>query len=214
MAHPVRRTVRFEVPTTHRPQPRNAGLAALLSFLFPGLGQTYVGARRAAVAFAMPVVVLLLGLLVARLVLADRLRNDLFSAGFLTAALIVNLGLMGWRLLSIAHAGLAARPAITSRDTPMRAVSIVLIGLLLATTDGMHAFAGVLVGNLNSTLGDVFGGEVPGASGGPGPGPLNEPEYRWNGTERISFLLLGIGSQLALAADPNPTAAPVPEAAG
>jgi LCP family protein required for cell wall assembly len=182
------------VPTTHRPQPRNAGLAAFLSFLFPGLGQTYVGAHRAAVAFAMPVVLLLLGLLATRLLLAERLRNDVLSAGFLTAALIVNLGLMTWRLLSIAHAGLAARPAVTSRDTPMRAISIALIGVLLAATVGMHAFAGVLVSNLNSTLGDVFGGEVPGASGGPGPGPLNKPEYRWNGTERISFLLLGIDS--------------------
>ncbi len=58
----------------------------------------------------------------------------------------------------------------------------------------MHAAAGSLLGSLNTTLGDVFGGEVPGASGGPGPGPLNQPEYRWDGTERITFLLLGIDS--------------------
>ncbi len=182
------------MPTTHRPQPRNAGLAAFLSFLFPGLGQTYLGARRAAVAFATPVVLLALGVLGARLLLADRLRNDLLSAAFLTAAVIVNVLLMGWRLLSIAHAGVVAQPSITSRGTPLRTISILLIGVLLATTVGMHAFAGTLLGSLNNTLGDVFGGEVPGASGGPGPGPLNEPEYRWNGTERISFLLLGIDS--------------------
>jgi LCP family protein required for cell wall assembly len=182
------------VPTTHRPQPRNAGLAAFLSFLFPGLGQAYAGVRRPAVVFAAPVVLLLLVLLAARLLLIDRLRNDIFSAGFLTAALIVNIGLMAWRLAAIAHAALAARPSILDRGTPRRAVSILLIGILLAGTAGMHAFAGTLLGSLNSTLGDVFGGEVPGASGGPGPGPLNRPEYRWNGTERISFLLLGIDS--------------------
>jgi LCP family protein required for cell wall assembly len=181
------------VPTTH-PQPRSAGLAALLSFLFPGLGQRYLGARRAAVTFAAPVLLLVLALLTARLLLIDRLRNDLFSAAFLTAALIVNIGLMGWRLLAIAHAGLSARPSVLDRATPNRMVSIVLTAVLLATTVGMHAVAGSLLGSLNATLGEVFGGEVPGASGGPGPGPLNQPEYRWDGTQRISFLLLGIDS--------------------
>jgi LCP family protein required for cell wall assembly len=182
------------VPTTQRPPPRNAGLAAFLSFLFPGLGQAYAGARRAAVVFATPVALLLLILLGARLLLIDRLRNEVLSAGFLTAALIVNVGLMAWRLAAIAHSGLVARPAIVDRATPGRAVSILLIGILLATTVGMHAVAGSLLGSLNSTLGDVFGGEVPGASGGRGPGPVNQPEYRWNGDDRISFLLLGIDS--------------------
>jgi LCP family protein required for cell wall assembly len=182
------------VPTTQRPQPRNAGLAAFLSFLFPGLGQAYAGARRAAVLFAGPVVLLVLALLGARLLLIDTLRNEVLSAGFLTAALLVNVGLMVWRLAAIAHAGLATRPSIRDRRTPLRGISILLIGILLVTTVGMHAAAGSLVGNLNSTLGQVFGGEVPGASGGPGPGPLNQPQYRWNGTERISFLLLGIDS--------------------
>jgi len=193
MTPPTGRSARFEVSTTH-PQPRNAGLAALLSFLFPGLGQAYAGARRAAVAFAAPVLLLVLGLLTARLLLIDHLRNDLFSAGFLTAALIVNIALMGWRLVAIAHAGLAARPSMLDRATSHRGMSSLLIGVLLATTVGMHAMAGSLLGSLNTTLGDVFGGEVPGASGGAGPGPLNQPEYRWDGTERISFLLLGVDS--------------------
>jgi LCP family protein required for cell wall assembly len=194
MAPRYRRTVRFEVPTTDRPQPRNAGLAALLSFLFPGLGQRYAGARRAAVVFALPVALLLLGLLIARLLFANQLRNEVLSAGFLGAALLFNIGLLVWRLAAITHAGLTARPSIRASGTPGRAVSMVLIGLLLATTVGMHAAAQSLVGSLNSTLGDVFGGEVPDPSGGPVSGPLNQPQYRWNGTERISFLLLGIDS--------------------
>ncbi|MEO8639139.1 MAG: LCP family protein [Chloroflexota bacterium] len=182
------------MPTTQPPQPRNAGLAAFLSFIFPGLGQAYADDRRLAVVFAAPVVLLVLAVLLARLLLIDRLRNDIFSAGFLTAALIVNIGLMGWRLVAIAHAALATRPPILDRGTPRRTVSILLIGILLATTVGMHVAAGSVLGSLNSTLTDVFAGEVPGASGGPGPGPLNQPEYRWDGTSRINFLLLGIDS--------------------
>ena len=190
----VRRTVRFEVPTTQRQQPRNAGLAAFLSFLFPGLGQAYAGVRRAAVLFALPVALLVVALLAAQLLLTDRLRNDVLSAGFLTATLALNVGLAGWRLAAIAHAGLATRPPIRDPATPRRGISILLIGILLVTTVGMHAAAGSLIGNLNSTLGHVFRGEVPDASGSPGRGPLNQPQYRWNGTERISFLLLGIDS--------------------
>ena len=43
--------------------PRRPWLAAILSFLFPGLGQAYAGQRRAALLFAAPmaVVVLLVG---------------------------------------------------------------------------------------------------------------------------------------------------------
>jgi hypothetical protein len=190
----IRRTVRFEVPTTDRPHPRNAGLAGFFSFLFPGLGQAYAYDRRSAVVFAAPVVLLVLAVLLARLLLIDQIRNDLFSSGFLTAVLIVNIGLMGWRLIAIAHAALATRPSVLDRRTPRREVSLLLVAILLVTTVGMHAAAGSLLGNLNSTLADVFGGEVPGASGGPGPGPVNQPEYRWNGTSRINFLLLGIDS--------------------
>jgi len=182
------------VPTTQRPQPRNAGLAAFLSFLFPGLGQAYADDRRSAVVFGAPVVLLVLAALLARILLIDEIRNDLFSAGFLATLLIVNIGLMGWRLVAIVHAATVTRPAILDRGTPRRAVSLLLVGILLVTTVGMHAAAGTLLGNLNSTLADVFAGEIPGASGGPGPGPVNQPEYRWNGTSRINFLLLGIDS--------------------
>lgn len=98
------------MPTTDRPQPRNAGLAAFLSFLFPGLGQAYAGRRRIAVLFAAPVLLVLISILAIRLLSADRLRNELFSATFLTIALAVNLALMIWRLVAIAQAGAAARP--------------------------------------------------------------------------------------------------------
>jgi LCP family protein required for cell wall assembly len=182
------------VPTTDRPQSRNASLAAFFSFLFPGLGQAYAGARRMAVLFAAPVLLLLISLLAAILLSVDRLRNEVLSATFLTAALVVNVALMAWRLAAIGQAGLAARPSITRRGTKHRAISGGLIGVLLATTVGMHAWAWAFIGRVNATLTDVFAGEVPGAAAGPGPGPVNQPEYRWDGTERINFLLLGIDS--------------------
>jgi len=67
---------------------------------------------------------------------------------------------------------------------------------VLATV-GMHAWTGMLIATLDSSLGQVFSGN-PGVvvqSGVPvvaDPKPLNEPSYHWDGTARITFLLLGI----------------------
>ena len=182
------------MPTTDPPRPRNAGLAAFLSFLFPGLGQGYLGARRMAILFAAPILALLVIVVAIKLGWAGQLGNELLSASFLGAALIVNAALAAWRLAAIASAGVAARPSILSRDTAHRWVSISLVVLLMASTLGMHVWAGALIGRVNATLGDVFGGEVPGLSGGAGSGPVNQPAFRWDGTERVNFLLLGIDS--------------------
>ena len=168
-----------------RPRSRNPALAALLSFVFPGLGQAYAGQRRLAAILAAPVVLLAVGAVLVATLFVDELRNDLLSASFLTAALVADVGLMGWRLFAIAQVGF---------DRPRRVAGIGLVVLLLVGTVAMHAWAGVVVGRLNTTLGDVFSG-----SGRGGPvvdrpqgGPLNRPEYRWDGTERINFLLLGV----------------------
>jgi LCP family protein required for cell wall assembly len=187
-------TRRFEVPITDRPQPRNAGLAAFLSFLFPGLGQAYAGARWMAAIFAAPVLLLLAILLAMAQGWIGGLGNELLSSGFLRAALALNVVLMAWRLAAIAGAGLAARPSLRASDTRRRRVWIGLVVALLVVTVGMHAWAGTLIARVDATLGDVFVGASPGASGAPGGGPVNQPAYHWDGTGRISFLLLGIDS--------------------
>jgi LCP family protein required for cell wall assembly len=168
-----------------RPRPRNPALAAFLSFVFPGLGQAYAGQRRLAAVLAAPVVLLAVGAVLVATLFVDQLRNDLLSASFLTAALVADVGLMGWRLFAIAQVGFGR---------PRRVAGVGLVLLLLAGTVAMHAWAGVVVGRLNTTLGDVFSGSGRGGPvvDRPDGGPLNRPEYRWDGTERINFLLLGV----------------------
>jgi LCP family protein required for cell wall assembly len=170
---------------TDRPRPRHTALAALLSFLFPGLGQAYAGQRRLGAVLAAPVVLLALLAVLVATVFADAVRNDLLSATFLSAVLVIDVALMGWRLFAIAQVGFVR---------PRQAATIGLVVVLLITTVAMHAWAGVVVGRLNTTLGDVFSGSGRGApvAGVPGGGPLNRPDYRWDGTGRINFLLLGI----------------------
>lgn len=195
------------VPMIDRPSPRHPALAAFLSFLFPGLGQAYAGNRRLGAVFALPVVALILTGLIAVLLGGRQTLNSLLSASFLIALIALDLALMAWRLFAIAQVGfaqpaVALAPAATGEATvgssgapsTRRLGSLLLVGVLLVTTAGMHAWAGLLLGQLNSTLNDVFSGGGHGANppGGQNGGPLNQPEYSWNGTERINFLLLGI----------------------
>jgi LCP family protein required for cell wall assembly len=174
--------------------PPRPWLAALLSFLLPGLGQAYAGHRRLAVIFVVPVLLLAVGVII---VLNDPdigLGNSLLSSGALVGAMVANAVIFAWRGIAVSEAGLAV-----DRDTPpgeRRAGFLAVVVLLLATA-GMHAWIGVVVNNLDETLAQVFapedGGAPPPDPGQPGASqaPDPTPEYRWNGTERINILLIG-----------------------
>ena len=170
---------------TDRPRRRHAALAAFLSFLFPGLGQAYAGEAMLAAVFAAPVILLLIGT-GALVLLVGQLRNDLLSPTFLAGVAVLNLALMAWRLASIILAG---RPR---RSSGRRLASVGTLLLLVIGTVAMHAWTASAIGQVSSALDDVFvgGNSAPGGGGG----PLNRPEYRWDGTRRITFLLLGIDS--------------------
>jgi LCP family protein required for cell wall assembly len=193
---------------TDSARPRHPWLAAVLSFILPGLGQAYAGHWLLAALLATPVVVLVATTLTAFVVVGDGLRNELLSSRFLVGALALDVALLGWRLFAISHAAFVpAVPAtVASRvravsQVPARGAEhrsrggLALIGVLLLATVAMHSYVAVVVGQLNETLDQVFAGTgAPDPQGGIGtiPGPINEPEYTWDGTDRINFLLLGV----------------------
>ncbi len=202
-----------------RPRARFPALAAALSFLFPGLGQAYARQPVLAAILAVPIVLLVFAAVAAAAFGLEHLRNAFFSSQFLTAVVVLDLVLLAWRLFAILQVGMArpdgrrlagveversaaqgrapiGRPAVHARRRPWE---VVIVMLLVIATVGMHAWSAMVVATLDSTLGQVFSGN-PGAvtgSGGPGvadPKPLNVSDYHWDGTTRISFLLLGIDS--------------------
>ena len=213
---------------------RRPALAALLSFLFPGLGQLYRGDRMGAAALGVPVLLLVIAAAVILRLSEAPLGNDLLSPRFLQAMLIVDIALLAWRLLAIAHAGLAPTPALASADagvalggnrapriqatrrSPWRRtaggpslVTVATLLLLGAATLGMHAYVAVVVGRLEHALDQVFGETVPPpgagevlAGGSDEAPPPEQPEYHWDGTEPVNFLLLGVdagpGREVAL----------------
>jgi LCP family protein required for cell wall assembly len=192
-----------------RPHQRRPAVAAFLSFLFPGLGQAYAGDRRLAALLALPVLALIAAGIVAFALGGRQALNSLLSSSFLSALVALDVALLGWRLFAIAQVGFAQpSPARATVFTPpetadrpwstRRAGTILVVSLLLVITIAMHAWAGLLVGQLNTTLGSVFSGGGHGVTtpnGQGGGGPLNRPDYAWDGTDRINFLLLGIDAR-------------------
>ena len=185
--------------TTADDRRRPAWIGAALSFLFPGLGQAVDGRRREAVIFAAPIAILLILVGATVLGILDPPRNAMLSSGFLIGVLVANAAVFIWRSAAIAHAGLTGQTDALERERHI--VGGVVAGLLLATV-AMHAWVGVVVMQLDGALSEVFAGrgvEPPApAPTGPAPSagpvasePPPEPEYRWDGTERINILLLG-----------------------
>ena len=173
------------------PRHPRAWLAAFLSFLFPGLGQAYGGHRALAVILSAPVVGLILAVLAIWNGFGGPLRNSLLSSGFLFAVIAGNFALLCWRAFAISHAGLS-RPI---PDPHERRIAITSVAILIVLAIAMHAWVGVVVANLDNTLSQVFGGTLVPRVPLPEPSgshePVNVPQYRWDGTDRINVLLLG-----------------------
>ena len=177
---------RTKVPMTVRPRPHHPALAALLSFIFPGLGQAYARQPLLAAIFAAPVLLIAIGVIAVAILFSGQLRNDLFSSSFLIGAIVLarQAGLGIGQMVP----GPSAPPRLTQAR---RTASLTIVATLLVATVGMHAWAGMLIGRIDATLTDVFTGGFSSPGGG---APLNRPEYQWDGTERVTFLLLGIDS--------------------
>lgn len=176
-------------------RPYRPWLAALLSFVFPGLGQTYAGRAGAALLLALPV--LLLGVAVTAVATGTigAIRNSVLSSDFLVGVMALNAVLLVWRGIAIAHAGLTPWPRIQGHDR--RTALMVVTGLLVLSL-GMHAWVGAVIVQLDDTLGQVFSrndrgglGVAPPDDGGERDEPVNEPTFRWDGTDRINVLMLG-----------------------
>ncbi len=123
---------------------RSPGIAAFLSFLWPGLGQWYRGARRSALVFALPVLVVAAVALNSLRGGAEGLVIELFSPGtaLTIAVLAVLLGL--WRIASM-YDGLTGaggylswrRPALAA---PFAAMVVVVLVTHLAAANLAWSF--------------------------------------------------------------------------
>jgi polyisoprenyl-teichoic acid--peptidoglycan teichoic acid transferase len=176
-------------------RPHRPWLAAVLSFAFPGLGQAYSGRWRDALVFGVPVLLLLVaGVALVSGMTVD--RNHLLSAGFLAAVMTLNVILLAWRLAAIAHAGLT--PTRLVRGPRRRVAGATVVGLVVLSV-AMHAWVGVVVAQLETTLGQVFAGDPdpdpdpakpPAGPDDPAASPSPDPTS-WTGADQLNVLLIG-----------------------
>jgi LCP family protein required for cell wall assembly len=181
----------IDLPPAHRVARRpSAALAAALSFVLPGLGQAYAGRAGLGLLFAAPLIVLAGVVLSGFLHGTDAVLRALVVPGALMVLLVLNLGLLLWRLIAIGEAGL------TPIGTPRSRATVAVVVLLMVLTLGMHTWLATATLAADRALAQIFSPLVgtpstPPAFGHPDP-PV--PVYRWDGTERVNILLIGYDS--------------------
>jgi LCP family protein required for cell wall assembly len=187
-------------PTT-RPRGRSPRLAASLSFLWPGLGQLYLGRLRLAAVFAIPSVVIVLllayGLRRGPVVFAAQLFADR-PVGLAAVAVLILFG--AWRLVSVVHSFLGG-----NRDSSRRVVDRAVLGALAAVIVVTHLGGGYYLLAFSDAGEQVFTGNsdlivqaTPGPSPSPGmtAGPTGTPQPLVTPADdgRVTILLTGTSS--------------------
>ena len=188
----------IESPTA-RGRGRSPSLAALLSFLWPGLGQLYTGKRRLAAIFAVPALLVLL-ILVYELrrgpvVLAARL---FFERNVGLAAVVIVILVGAWRLASVTHAFLSGETSQARRRLDraiLAALAVVIVVSHLGASFYLLVYnnAGNEVFDPNSPL---IGQPTPAPSLAPGqtPYPTMEPATLPPPGSRVTILFTGMSS--------------------
>jgi LCP family protein required for cell wall assembly len=173
-----------------RPVDPRAAAAAFLSFVVPGFGQAYNGRWRLAALLAFPV------LLVVALGIAMLVANPagglgrLLDVRILLALVVLDLALLGWRLVAILQAH-ADRSVLRLRSWPTW-----LTGALVLATLWMHLVPAWYAAKAIDTLGSVSlegGGSLLDDRAGRDvriPPPSFQPEVGLG--ERVTVLLVGI----------------------
>ncbi|MEW6223976.1 MAG: LCP family protein [Chloroflexota bacterium] len=184
---------------------RSAATAAVLSFLFPGLGHAYLGRRHAALVFALPAILVALAAGLDLLRGIDGIIAYVITPSGAMTVLVLVLLTGAWRLVSMIDAIAVAR-----RVAGLRARATMVAGVLVAITLVTHGSAAYVAYTMYDASSRIFvaGGPDdgasapppdPGESGMPSPSELDDYQVAPEVTpptvaSRINILLTGIDS--------------------
>jgi len=172
---------------------RSASLAAVLSFLWPGLGHAYLGRRRAALAFALPVVLATAAILIALVGDLDSLLGYLITPSGSMTVLVLVLLVGAWRVIAMVDA-----VAIARRIAGLRRGAMALTGVLLAVILASHAAVAYTAYTAYDASSKIFVGDHSGdatptpipsgplGSGMPSPEPSDEFNMTPNATPQTA----------------------------
>ena len=157
----------------HRPLRANRHVAALLSALWPGLGQLSVGARRSGLLLALPPLILLV-LAIGALVSPDRVQRlaILLDPNVIMAILIFEGVLVLWRLVAVADAFRRGKGQARERGAVLSAVALVFVLV-------PSAYAGYLTYVAHDAVANVFQTADKPYEPAPATADPNDPDF-WN----------------------------------
>jgi polyisoprenyl-teichoic acid--peptidoglycan teichoic acid transferase len=180
--------------------PRSPAVAAVLSFLWPGLGQWYAGQPRTAVLFAVPISAIMLLLLVWLARGLEWALLDLLSAFVAVGFIVLVLAEGAWRIAALVHAAWLTGGRHGFRK-PSVGGAVVVLTLLVVVS---HLWAAAVAWSLYEGWGRVYVPPVAGpvvvlpvASGAATPGSSILPSVQPTPevvSRRINTLVTGIDS--------------------
>ncbi len=188
---------------------KSAAIAAILSFVFPGLGHLYLGRRRQALVFALPALLVAVAVGLELLSSPEAALGNLITPSGSMTALVLILLTGGWRIVAMVDAVLIAR-----RDSGLGAPAIVVAAVLLLLTGGMHGAAAYVAYTTYDAGSKIFvaagpddgnGTPVPAGTGAPSepgaPTPTESDDYQVapevtpeTAQSRVNILLTGVDS--------------------
>lgn len=184
----------------------SAVFAAALSFIWPGLGQGWAGARRRALLFALPMMLLAVAAVLVLMVQGRaRVVGLLLQPSVLLALLALNLVVLAYRVLAIVDAYRVADRRWPSPARGQAAMAAVLLGAVLGGTLLMHGWLGLVGYKTYDTVAAIFHTaestptptptptQRPGETAGPTPvpTPIPTPVPVWSDNGRLDLLLVG-----------------------
>lgn len=176
---------------------RSRSLAVALSFLWPGLGHWYIGRRRAALTYALPVIVVL-GIVALRAIQGvDTFAISLFDPSFALTVIALTIALGAWRLLAMSDAAAQqGRRVGAGRPTQLTLVALGLIAILAHGVVVYYAYSFYSAGSRifigGSHADDDYAN---GLNATPGPSELWEATpfaTPQTATSRVTVVLTGI----------------------
>lgn len=177
-------------PRARRPADPRSAAAAALSFVFPGGGQAYNGQWALASLLAIPVLLIVALAILVLAVSESGVLGRLLDTRVLIALIVLDLALLGWRLVAIIQAfGERSRSVLSGWPAWVT-------GALVLATVAMHALPAYYAAKAIDTLGTVAyegGGELFDDREGQQieiTRPTFEPDV--DKGERVSVLLVGI----------------------
>ena len=175
---------------TRRLQPANprAVLAALFSFVLPGLGQAYNGQSGLAWILATPVLLLILVGGAALLFSGSTLIARMVDTRFLIGLIVLDVALLAWRLLAIVQAH-GRRELLNWRHwTTYLTAAVVVLTMVMHVLPAYYAAKAIDTLGAVSAGGGTGQGHIPGFT--PLPIPSEQPDVKKG--ERVNVLLVGV----------------------